>query len=283
MSSEQHPGDLLSALLDGELSVAEADQVEAHVRGCGSCGAELDEVREARAVLRALPALDPPSWLVTVGDASPQRVPRALQVLVSVAAGAGALLLAAGSLAPSAASPAPGDAVASHAATVAALGATRGGGDALLAEDDVTPTTARKQDVGSLSAPLRTPPLTIGAYRFVDAYESSDDGVHVLYRSARFGLSVFETPGEIDWDALPAGQGRRMEIAGHAAWRWESPPADGRVVVYEVDGVVVTVVADEAGDAVVGVAEALPGPRGVPMAERIERALTRALKGLAPG
>ena len=55
-----HPGDLLSALLDGELAPAEAAAVVAHLDGCPACAAERDEVAAARAALRALPALEAP-------------------------------------------------------------------------------------------------------------------------------------------------------------------------------------------------------------------------------
>ena len=56
----EHPGDLLSAYLDGELSASEARQVEAHLVGCGACNAELDDLRAARRLLRELPPVPAP-------------------------------------------------------------------------------------------------------------------------------------------------------------------------------------------------------------------------------
>lgn len=58
-----HLGDLLSALVDGELNPAQIAAAQAHVARCPSCAAELDEVTTARALVRALPALDPPFGL----------------------------------------------------------------------------------------------------------------------------------------------------------------------------------------------------------------------------
>ncbi|MFP5317435.1 MAG: anti-sigma factor family protein [Acidimicrobiia bacterium] len=58
-----HLGDLLSALVDDELGPAQAAAAQAHVARCPSCAAELDDVTTARALVRALPALDPPFGL----------------------------------------------------------------------------------------------------------------------------------------------------------------------------------------------------------------------------
>lgn len=55
-----HPGDLLSAWLDGELGPADAAAVTAHVEACPACAAERDEVSFARSAVRGLPHLDPP-------------------------------------------------------------------------------------------------------------------------------------------------------------------------------------------------------------------------------
>ena len=54
-----HPGDLLSALLDGELSAADEQQVRAHLAGCEECRRELDFVGTARRWVRELPPVEP--------------------------------------------------------------------------------------------------------------------------------------------------------------------------------------------------------------------------------
>src|SRR5512142_1568263 len=57
----EHPADWeaqrerLSALLDGQLSAAEAAELRAHVHGCAWCTDELDALRRVVGVLRALP------------------------------------------------------------------------------------------------------------------------------------------------------------------------------------------------------------------------------------
>jgi anti-sigma factor RsiW len=61
---DDHPGDLLSALLDDELAPEAAAAVEAHLDGCPACRAERDERAEARQLLRSLPPVAPPGDFV---------------------------------------------------------------------------------------------------------------------------------------------------------------------------------------------------------------------------
>lgn len=60
MSMSGHPGDLLSALVDGELTPGEAAGVRAHLDTCPECRRELERIGEARTLVRDLPAVDPP-------------------------------------------------------------------------------------------------------------------------------------------------------------------------------------------------------------------------------
>jgi len=59
----EHPGDDLSALLDGELSSAEEAAVQAHLVGCLACRHEMEAVSVARQWVRALPPVDAPFGL----------------------------------------------------------------------------------------------------------------------------------------------------------------------------------------------------------------------------
>ena len=51
---------LLSSYVDGEVSDAEARQVEDHLSSCAECRRDLETLRMSVELLRALPALDPP-------------------------------------------------------------------------------------------------------------------------------------------------------------------------------------------------------------------------------
>jgi anti-sigma factor RsiW len=52
-----HLGDLLSALVDGELSGAELDRANAHLAGCGACRVEVHALRRLKHELRSLAEL----------------------------------------------------------------------------------------------------------------------------------------------------------------------------------------------------------------------------------
>jgi anti-sigma factor RsiW len=55
-----HLGDVLSALLDGELLPAHEDAARAHLAVCPDCSRELTAVGQARTWVRALPPVEPP-------------------------------------------------------------------------------------------------------------------------------------------------------------------------------------------------------------------------------
>jgi anti-sigma factor RsiW len=279
----EHPGDLLSALLDGELTVDEATEVRAHVDGCPVCRAELEDVRIARRFLRELPAVEPPAWALAemlAGDkvvSLGRRRAALVNIAASVAAGVLLLVASASSIAPPALQPEVAGAVTRHASTVSALlGST---GARIVPATAVVPTTAPQRDVEHLPAPYDAPD-TLAGYQLVDAYRSPG-GVHLLYQRGGFGLSVFELPGSVDWDGLP-GDGTRMVLHDHRAWRWDGSPANGRLVVLEDDGMVVIVVGDESADAVRAVASSLPRARDLPMPQRMTRAVAKALELLSP-
>jgi anti-sigma factor RsiW len=53
-----HLGNLISALIDGELGGVELDRANAHLAGCAACRAEAAQLRELKRELRALGDLD---------------------------------------------------------------------------------------------------------------------------------------------------------------------------------------------------------------------------------
>ena len=60
----EHDEEQLSAYLDGELDARQAENVERHLSSCAACSALLEELRETRALLSALPAQAPPRSFV---------------------------------------------------------------------------------------------------------------------------------------------------------------------------------------------------------------------------
>ena len=66
-----HPGELLSAWLDGELTAPEVDRLGAHLAGCGACRRELDDLSLARSAIRGLPLIDAPYGLIPAAEVVP--------------------------------------------------------------------------------------------------------------------------------------------------------------------------------------------------------------------
>ena len=59
-----HPGDLLSAYLDGEVSASERAGIDEHLAVCPPCRGELEDLAGARAAVRSLPMLEPPAGIL---------------------------------------------------------------------------------------------------------------------------------------------------------------------------------------------------------------------------
>lgn len=264
--------------------------VAAHVEDCRECTEELRAVRAVRDALRALPPVEPPPGLLDrlVADLARRGAFRRQPALIgtAVAAAAAALVVV---LVPSVTGfdryrPQVDQAMVRHVASVSALaavGATTadGGPNPLVLPEPVTPSTAPPREPGDLPAPYRAPPELAGGYRLVDAF-AHPDGVQVVYERGRYGLSVFESPGELD----PEGMAPRGELVegDPATWRWESDGVAGRVVVLERDGVVVTAVGDEPGDAVLSAARSVPEARPLSLVQRVRRAAAQVLRELSP-
>lgn len=60
---DTHPGEALSAYLDGQLTTTEHDFVISHLDFCTDCRLELHELDSARTAIRSLPGLEPPEFL----------------------------------------------------------------------------------------------------------------------------------------------------------------------------------------------------------------------------
>lgn len=89
-----HPGELISAYLDGELSRPEIVQLLAHLDGCGRCAAELQEMQTVRSAVRSLPLLELPAGLIPEADADVVPLHRNKGFLVGAAAAVVALVIA---------------------------------------------------------------------------------------------------------------------------------------------------------------------------------------------
>lgn len=90
-----HRPELLSAMLDGEVTEDEAIWVGRHLDECGRCRAELDDLAAARAAIRGLPMLDLPDELHPADNVIVGPWRRRLVVAVASVAAAAAVAVAA--------------------------------------------------------------------------------------------------------------------------------------------------------------------------------------------
>lgn len=318
---DAHPGEALSGLLDGELDARAAEAVRAHVRDCAGCAEELHWARAVRWSLRSLPPVEPPSGFLdlavarqrrddlddrrtadrriddrrttareegaTVVPLAPRRRPGpgVAPVGASVAAGIALFALSVFGAQPGPYLPAVDAAVGHHESSLATLSAgglrgIDGGTDPLQGGRSAAPFIAAAVDPQDLPAPFRVPARLDGGYRLVETF-ASPGGLQLVYRHGRYGLSVFEAPGRLDVADLPP-ESRSIDVAGVTGWRWEGAEIAGRVVIFERDGLVVTVIGDEPGDAVTDAARSVPEPRPLSLAQQVGAAGVGIFEALSP-
>lgn len=225
-SDDVHLGDVLSALVDGELTPDEEAAARAHLEGCAACRDELDATQATADLVRGLPAVDPRfgfyERMLRPGFGGVDR--RRMRTGVAIASMAAAVALVIG--------------------LVANLGAD----EVTPAVDDMVevhqagflPSTGFDPVAPDEMAALDVPVELDGGFERQAAYERpGDDTVAAAYRSGSDTVTVFEQDGALDADALAPG----MEAMDAHAWAMEA--AGGlHALVLERDGVVYTVVGD---------------------------------------
>lgn len=118
-----HLGDLVSGLLDGELGPADAAAARAHLGSCPECRHGHDVAVHARALVRALPPVEPPFGFFERMVLARPRVARR-SALAGIAAGAAAAAAVVALASPGArpVHPRVANLVQTHAATASVAG-----------------------------------------------------------------------------------------------------------------------------------------------------------------
>lgn len=225
-----HPDDdLLSGHVDGELDPAVDAWVVGHLEGCQPCRRAVEELVEARAWLRGLPAVDA-SPLIDGFLTRHRHVVRLGVAFVGVAA----LVLTVVGLT-----------AATHRRTlvpdVAALAANH--------------RAEAHADMGGMerraSAAYVAPPGLIGSAMSLGRHEMWDgtDLAAIVYRDGDLGVSVYQQPGTLDWEGLPPGE--IVALGPGDAWFGPGQPV---VAVAQRGDLVVTVVSDDRAAVITAVA-----------------------------
>jgi hypothetical protein len=126
------------------------------------------------------------------------------------------------------------------------------------------------------------PDLLPGGYRPAGAFAvAADDGqpLQILYRDGLYTVSLFQQPGRIDRDALPAGAAAMPHLQGQA---FEWPGAMPRRMVWEADGMVFSLVGDAPPDEFLAIAAALPQPARTGVLQRLRRGLGKIWRWVSP-
>lgn len=93
-----HPGELLSAYLDGELEGKELSRLLGHLSGCGRCSADLEDLQRVRSAVRSLPVFELPRGLIPEIDDVVVPLHRQKGIWVGVAAAVVAAVIAVAAL-----------------------------------------------------------------------------------------------------------------------------------------------------------------------------------------
>ncbi|NNE72476.1 MAG: hypothetical protein HKN26_02330 [Acidimicrobiales bacterium] len=268
--------DQLSAYLDDELDATERTEIEAALAASAELTAELDAVRAARELVRSLPDVEVPAGFRFVPTGHSETAPvtsladvrtsakrrrtaaarneswarkAAWRSVVAVAA-AFALLVGAGSIIPGVeVVPAVDDLVRVHTAAATELMA--------MPPAEAAPTMPMPLDDGKmLMVDMSGDAPDLGAeLPLMGGYED-DDYVHLVYGAEQQYLSVFRQEGRLDGDELDGATAMDMDDAT-AAYSLERDSV--KVLVLEQDGMVYTIVSDDAMvDKAMGMTAMLP-------------------------
>jgi sigma-E factor negative regulatory protein RseB len=118
--------------------------------------------------------------------------------------------------------------------------------------------------VDDLDRPYRDPESVGDGFQLLGRWQHEDEVAQLYYSDGVLSISVFEQPGDLEWDELPPG-GIDAEVADKRAVRYAMP--GGEAWVFERAGVVYTVV----GAAPASEFEAVAAAVSAPDESRIER------------
>jgi hypothetical protein len=255
--SRDHLGDLLSALVDGELAPSARETVERHLASCPACRAERDMAFRMHELVAALPLLDPPSavWTALMTD---RARPRPALIWAGVAAAVIGLSLLAASPARHRVTPAPVRTVAFTTIPV------------------VAGAVAPDQPVPALDAPFLAPQQLTGGYELVSVTRHNG-AVRVDYTDGVHRLSVFEQAGALDASHLPPAARTVAVGAAHGlSYDWQG----GQLVTWQSGHTIYSVVGDDTPSIVLEAARSLPPGRSLAMFQRVRLASRGLLEQL---
>jgi hypothetical protein len=264
VTAGEHLGEMLSAHLDGELTEEEVAYVEAHLESCADCRAELDATSSVRTAVREAPAVDPPFGFYE----------RTLRTGARPAGGAHRWRAAAA-------------VVGVAAAWIVVLGLIsdpRGAREAPPVDDvRAALSTPAGPAAGSASGTELALPDQINGLKRGRAFKTKGGGTVVVFGdSPHSWIGVQTTPGKVDWSKLTGGLRSPVDGIPGEPWRTIAPGAMP-AIVYESNGVGVTVAGPVDEATLEEVARQLPTPSDPSLRDRLVEGLRSVYDGWGPG
>jgi anti-sigma factor RsiW len=235
-----HPGDLLSAYLDGELEPEQRADVEGHVATCDACRRELAGVETARRLVRDLGDVEVPDGYfegLLAGGVAALEAPRLARPSAVDERRKRRFKFGVANL------------VATAAVWMLVIGLVNVGrnDDSVAASDVIAQSASLLPSFGGRSpapaspteraeaASYRVPASLAGTYHLA-GFRVVAGQPQALYADGQRVLVMFVVPGQLDWHSLP--QPRPVQVNGDPAWAVSTDDAD-LVLVQRPEGVVV--------------------------------------------
>ena len=251
-----HPGDLLSAYADGELSADERALVDEHLDSCATCRQELDATAEAKAWVTGLPEVLPPfgfyeRMLLDPSKGRPRRRDWATRIGLAGLAATAAVWLG--------------------VVAMTGLDSRRPSGvpalNSLVGLHERAPRTTPSGQAAQQRATHLGLPSAVDDYELVAVIDHGSEEQAVYWEGDQ-PLSVFLFRRyHIDESALPAGS-REIVVAGNPAWI--VPWRGGPLLVSQIGPNAVVMVGGDLAASMVG--DVRPRAPGRSLGDRLEGA-----------
>jgi anti-sigma factor RsiW len=258
VAGTEHPGDLLSAYIDGALDAHDTLTIEAHVATCAECADAVAGERDVRQAVRNLRAVDVPAgFFERIIEQGPRLTSNATRSRARFAAA---------------------NIVAAAAVWVGVIGFAHIGGDRTVRPSLTQMASAYSSLLAGVAAlqPLDpteavnagVPPRIADRFTLVS---SNRNGTHVdaAYRDGVELLALSAQPGRLDHRSLPA-TAQPMPLASGRAWETQVDGVD--MLVMQRAGMVIVVVGPRQPSVDGAIGTVSPRPSAPSVRDRVEAA-----------
>lgn len=280
-----HLGDDVAAFVDGQLSPEAARAVESHLEDCEACRRAVRQQQLLKSRMRGVGHPEPPPHLVASLSTLPHSSPAPprphpswwSRLLGSTTLGAGFVLLGASmAVVAIAYVVGPPEATADEVAPPFDRFAAEYTGPGPHPSGSLTTSAMAELDGNGWPCRAR---LGDGLERVAGHYQDGQETVALVYSDGTAALNLFEQGGSLDPRSVEEFE--RRELADRRVWVRDGRP---RIITWDADGVVYTVVSELDDRRLGGAIADLPRPADEPdTVERVGDGLTRMTTWVSAG